>query len=480
MDWETVIGLEVHVQLRTRTKMFCANRTSFGDPPNRNVCPVCLGLPGALPVPNAEAIRLGARAALALGCRVHETSVFARKNYFYPDLPKGYQISQFDRPLATGGSVTFDSAERGRIRVGITRLHVEEDAGKLLHDRFPGKTAVDLNRAGIPLAEIVSEPDLRSPAEARAYLSTLRQILVYAGISECSMEQGSLRVDANISIRRPGESRLGTKTEVKNMNSFANVERALEAERIRQVTLVESGQRVEQVTLLFNAASGQVKPTRSKEESHDYRYFPDPDLPPLVLTPDWIAEQRAALPELPEAKRSRLETAYSLSDYDARVITSDAALAGYFESVVQAGADPKAAANWVMADVMTTYNESGDFPVPAEGLAGLIALVHDGTLSHQAAKRVYTELSRSPQEDPRDLAQRLGLVQVSDQGALSGWVEEVLAAHPAEVARFRGGETKLMAFFVGQVMKRSKGKADPKGVQPVLQERLSQTAGTGR
>jgi aspartyl-tRNA(Asn)/glutamyl-tRNA(Gln) amidotransferase subunit B len=472
MEWETVIGLEVHVQLRTRTKMFCADRTSFGDPPNTNVCPVCLGLPGALPVPNAEAIRLAARAALALGCTVHPTSVFARKNYFYPDLPKGYQISQFDRPLATGGSVTFESAERGAVRVGITRLHVEEDAGKLLHDRFPGKTAVDLNRAGIPLAEIVSEPDLRTPPEARAYLTTLRQILVYAGVSDCSMEQGSLRVDANISIRRPGESRLGTKTEVKNMNSFANVERALDAERARQIALVEKGGRVEQVTLLFNAGTGQVKPTRSKEESHDYRYFPDPDLPPLVLTPAWIADQRASLPELPEAKRSRLETAYGLSAYEARVLTSEVELARYFESVVEAGADPKVAANWVMGDVMTSYNQTHEFPVTAERLARLIALVQDGTLSHQAAKRVYTELVASPREEPRALAERLGLIQVSDRGALAGWVDEVLAAHPAEVTRFRNGEAKLMAFFVGQVMKRSRGKADPKGVQPVLEERL--------
>ena len=281
MTWETVIGLEVHVQLRTRTKMFCACRTTFGDPPNTNVCPVCLGLPGALPVPNAEAVRLGTAAALALGCTVHPTSVFARKNYFYPDLPKGYQISQFDQPLATGGRVTFESPERGRMQAGVTRLHLEEDAGKLLHDRFPGKTAVDLNRAGVPLAEIVSEPDLRSPGEARAYLVTLRQILIYAGASECSMEQGSLRVDANISIRRPGDSKLGTKAEVKNLNSFANVERALEAERARQVALLESGGRVAQVTLLFNAGTGQVKQLRSKEESHDYRYFPDPDLPPL-------------------------------------------------------------------------------------------------------------------------------------------------------------------------------------------------------
>jgi aspartyl-tRNA(Asn)/glutamyl-tRNA(Gln) amidotransferase subunit B len=476
MSWETVIGLEVHVQLRTRTKMFCADRTSFGDPPNTNVCPVCLGLPGALPVPNAEAIRLATRAALALGCTVHQTSVFARKNYFYPDLPKGYQISQFDRPLATGGRVSFESGERGRIQVGITRLHVEEDAGKLLHDRFPGKTAVDLNRAGIPLAEIVSEPDLRSPAEARAYLVTLRQILVYAGVSDCSMEQGSLRVDANISIRRPGESRLGTKTEVKNMNSFANVERALEAERARQMALLESGGRVEQVTLLFNAGTGQVKPTRSKEESHDYRYFPDPDLPPLVLSGAWIDEQRAALPELPDAKRARLEAEYALPAYDARVITSEPALALYFESVVKVGVDPKTAANWIMGDVMTSYNEQGAFPVSAERLGQLIGLVREGSLSHQAAKRVYADLAQAPNEEPRALAERLGLIQVSDEGALIRWVDEVLAANPAEVSRFRSGETKLMAFFVGQVMKRSKGKADPKGVQPLLQERLGQPA----
>jgi aspartyl-tRNA(Asn)/glutamyl-tRNA(Gln) amidotransferase subunit B len=472
MAWETVIGLEVHVQLHTRTKMFCGNRTTFGDPPNTNVCPVCLGLPGALPVPNAEAIRLAVRGAIALGCTVHETSVFARKNYFYPDLPKGYQISQFDRPLATGGSVSFESPDRGRMQVGITRLHVEEDAGKLLHDRFPGKTAVDLNRAGTPLAEIVSEPDLRSPAEARAYLTALRQILVYAGVSECSMEQGSLRVDANLSIRPEGVAKLGTKTEVKNMNSFANVERALAAERERQVALVESGRRVEQVTLLFNAGTGQVKPTRSKEESHDYRYFPDPDLPPLVLTPAWIEEQRAALPELPDSKRQRLEHVHGLSSQDARVLTAEAQLAHYFEAVVEAGVEAKTAANWVMGDVMTTYNESGTFPVSAQRLAALVALVRDGIVSHQAAKQVYGELARSEDEAPRAAAERMGLVQVRDEGALVGWVEEVLAAHPAEVGRFREGETKLMSFFVGQVMKRSKGKADPKGVQPVLSEQL--------
>ncbi|MES1259487.1 MAG: Asp-tRNA(Asn)/Glu-tRNA(Gln) amidotransferase subunit GatB, partial [Gemmatimonadota bacterium] len=316
MTWETVIGLEVHVQPATRTKMFCGCATSYGAPPNTNVCPVCLGLPGALPSPNAEAIRLGVVGALALGCEIHETSVFARKNYFYPDLPKGYQISQFDKPLATGGSVQVESPDRGTITVGITRLHLEEDAGKSLHDRIPGFTAVDLNRAGTPLAEIVSGHDMRSPAEARAYLVTLRQLLVYAGVSECSMEKGSLRVDANLSVRRPGAP-LGTKTEVKNMNSFANVERALEAERARQIALLESGESVKQVTLTFNAANGTVKPLRSKEDSHDYRYFPDPDLPPLVLEPSWIAEQLDALPELPAARRVRYESAFGLSEYDA-------------------------------------------------------------------------------------------------------------------------------------------------------------------
>jgi aspartyl-tRNA(Asn)/glutamyl-tRNA(Gln) amidotransferase subunit B len=472
MAWETVIGLEVHVQLSTRTKMFCACRTTFGDPPNTNVCPTCLGLPGALPVPNAEAVRLGTRAALALGCTVHPVSVFARKNYFYPDLPKGYQISQFDQPLATGGRVAFESPERGRLEVGVTRLHLEEDAGKLVHDRFPGKTAVDLNRAGTPLAEIVSEPDIHTPAEARAYLVTLRQILVYAGVSDCSMEQGSLRVDANISIRRPGAPGLGTKAEVKNLNSFANVERALEAERERQIGLVERGERLAQVTLLFNAGTGEVRPLRSKEESHDYRYFPDPDLPPLVLAPEWIAGVRAALPELPEARRVRFEQAFALPAYDARVLTGDAALADYYEAVVATGVEPKVTANWVMGDVMTSYNETGAFPVEAPRLAVLIGLVRQGVVSHQAAKRVYAELARSPREEPRAAAERLGLLQVSDQGALAGWVDDVLSEHPAEVARYRGGETKLMGFFVGQVMKRSRGKADPKGVQPVLQEKL--------
>ncbi|HET7599022.1 MAG TPA: Asp-tRNA(Asn)/Glu-tRNA(Gln) amidotransferase subunit GatB [Gemmatimonadales bacterium] len=472
MAWETVIGLEVHVQLLTRSKMFCGCANRFGDPPNTNVCPVCLGLPGALPVPNAEAIRLAVQAAVALGCTVHTHSVFARKNYFYPDLPKGYQISQFDLPLATHGSVEFESPDRGTIGCGVTRLHVEEDAGKLLHDRIPGRTAVDLNRAGAPLIEIVSEPDLRSPAEARAYLTTLRQILVYTGVSECNMEEGSLRVDANISIRRAGAADLGTKCEVKNLNSFANVERALEAERERQAALAERGERVLQSTLLFNAATGQVRMMRSKEESHDYRYFPDPDLPPLVLTPAWIAERRAELPELPDARRERMMAEYALSPYHAGQVTAERPVADYFEAVIAAGAEPRAAVGWVLGEVLAGYNASGRFEVDAARLVELIGLVNAGTVSLQAAKKIYAELAGDGNAAPRAVAERLGLVQVSDAGALAPIVEEVLAAYPAEVQRYRAGEQKLMGFFVGQVMKRSKGKADPKAVQPVLLSKL--------
>jgi aspartyl-tRNA(Asn)/glutamyl-tRNA(Gln) amidotransferase subunit B len=467
MAWETVIGLEVHVQLATRSKLFCRCSTAFGAAPNTNVCPVCLGLPGALPVTNEAAIRLAARAALALGSTIHETSRFARKNYFYPDLPKGYQISQFDRPLATAGRVACESPERGPIEVPIERLHVEEDAGKSLHDRFPGKTAVDLNRAGVPLAEIVSGPALRSPGEARSYLAALKQLLVYAEVSECNLEQGSLRVDANISIRPAGETTLGTKTEVKNLNSFANVERALGAERERQLELVESGGRVEQVTLLFDAATGSVRPMRSKEESHDYRYFPDPDLPPLVLPPGFVDRARAELPELPDAKRHRLVTRFGLSAYDARVLAAERAIADYFEAVVAVGAEAKTAANWVMGDALARYHEAGRFAVPVAGLARLIGLVKDGTLSHQAARKVFAEISDSG-ESPVEAAERLGLVQVRDTSTLEVWVEEVVAAHPAELARFRAGEAKLASFFVGQVMKRSKGTADPAQVAALI------------
>ena len=472
MTWETVIGLEVHVQLGTRSKMFCGCAATFGEEPNTNVCPVCLGLPGALPVPNGEAIRLGIRGALALDCTVHDVSVFARKNYFYPDLPKGYQISQFDRPLATGGSLAILSPERGPITIGITRLHLEEDAGKSLHDRFPGLTAVDLNRAGVPLAEIVSEPDIRSPGEARAYLTALKQVLVYAGVSDASMEKGHLRVDGNISVRRVGAGKFGTKTEVKNVNSFANIERALTAERDRQIAELESGGTIRQMTLTYNAATGEVRPLRSKEESHDYRYFPDPDLPPLVVSPARIQAEREALPELPAAKLARLVSQLGIPAYDAQVLTADVEVANYYEAVVAAGADPKAAANWVMTEAMSARNDTGAFTVPPARLAALVGLVKEGTVSLQAAKKVFAELAANGGE-PLATAEKLGLVQVRDTSALEGWVTEVLAANPGEVARYRAGEAKLLGFLVGQVMKKSQGKADPKGVQPVLLKALA-------
>jgi len=471
--WETVIGLETHVQLATVSKMFCGCSTRFGDPPNTNVCPVCLGLPGALPVPNERAIALAVRAAVALTCTVQHRSVFARKNYFYPDLPKGYQISQYDRPLATGGALTFVAPERGVVRAGIVRVHVEEDAGKSLHDRFPRATAVDLNRAGVPLIEIVTEPDFRSPQEARAYLLTLKQVLQYVGVSDCDMEKGSLRVDANVSIRRPGSTALGVKCEVKNINAFSYVEKALTAERDRQIALVEGGGAVTQATMLYDSKTNTVRHQRSKEESKDYRYFPEPDLPPLVLTPEWIAEQQGTLPELPATKRERFVSQYALSPQDAGVLTAERAVADYYESVVHAGAEPKAAANWVMGEVLADANAHQEtLRVPAASLAGLIALVKGGTLSNQGAKKVFAEVAARG-GDPRTVAEALGVVQVADTGLLAQWVEAVVGAHPAEAARFKGGEAKLMAFFVGQVMKASKGKADPKAAPALLEERLN-------
>ena len=471
--WETVIGLETHVQLGTVSKMFCGCSTRFGAPPNTNVCPVCLGLPGALPVPNERAIQLAVRAAVALNCTVHPRSVFARKNYFYPDLPKGYQISQYDQPLATGGHLSFLSPDRGIVRAGIVRVHVEEDAGKSLHDRFPRATAVDLNRAGVPLIEIVTEPDFRSPPEARAYLLTLKQVLQYVGVSECDMEKGSLRVDANVSIRRTGGTALGVKCEVKNINAFSYVEKALTVERDRQIALVDGGGKVTQATMLYDSKTNTVRHQRSKEESKDYRYFPEPDLPPLVLAPEWITEQQGVLPELPAAKRERFVSQYGLNQQDAGVLTAERAVADYYESVVHAGAEPKAAANWVMGEVLADAKDHQEqLRVPAPSLAGIIALVKGGTLSHQGAKRVFTEVAAKGGE-PRTVAEALGVIQVADAGILSQWVEEVVSAHPAEAARYKGGESKLMAFFVGQVMKASKGKADPKAAPKVLEERLS-------
>ncbi len=473
MTWETVIGLETHVQLRTRSKMFCGCSAAFGAPPNTQVCPVCLGLPGALPSPNGEAIKLAVRGALALGSTVHPKSIFARKNYFYPDLPKGYQISQHEQPLATGGTLVFVSPERGAVTANIIRLHVEEDAGKSIHDRFAKATAVDLNRSGVPLIEIVGGPDLRSPAEARAYLQNLKQLLEYIGISDCDMEKGSLRVDANVSVRRTGETALATRTEVKNINSFAYVEKALSVERDRQIALVESGGTVTQQTMLFDSRENSVRPQRTKEESHDYRYFPEPDLPPLVLTPEFVAEQQSELPELPAAKRDRFAAQYALSRDHATVLTADRAVAEYYEGVVRAGAEPQGAANWVMTEALADAKDHQEqLRVPPPALAQIVALVKGGTLSHQAAKKVFGEVAAKG-GDPRTIAEALGLIQVADTNVLAGWVTDVLGAHAPEVGRYKNGETKLMAFFLGQVMRASKGKADPKLAQRVLEEKLA-------
>jgi aspartyl-tRNA(Asn)/glutamyl-tRNA(Gln) amidotransferase subunit B len=474
--FEMVIGLEVHVQLRTATKIFCRCSTNFGAPLNTNVCPVCLGLPGALPVMNEHAVELAVRAAHALGCTVNPVSVFARKNYFYPDLPKGYQISQFDQPLASGGTVQIgETASGGPISVGVTRLHMEEDAGKSIHDRFPGATAIDLNRAGLPLAEIVSEPDMRSVTEASAYLRVLRQILEYVDVSDVSMEEGSLRVDANISIRERGETALGTKTEIKNMNSFSGVERALEAEFRRQCEIVAAGGRIEQQTMLWDGHAGVVRPARSKEGSHDYRYFPEPDLPPLMLAADYVERVKKDMPELPAARRTRMEREYAgLTSYDLDVLTASPATADYFEHVARAHDDPKGAANWVMGEVMATLRATGGdiahFPVRPRDLAGLLDMVKAGTVSHTAAKQVFAAMVATG-DPPAKIAERDGLLKVSDDSQLRSWVEAVLAEHPAEAARYAAGERKLLGVLVGMVMKKSGGRADPKKVNQLLADR---------
>ena len=475
-DWEMVVGLEVHVQLKTRTKAFCSCSTAYGAPPNTNTCPVCLALPGALPALNARAVELATRAALGLQCTVHHESVFARKNYFYPDLPKGYQISQFDKPLATDGHVEIGSErDGGAVRVGVTRVHMEEDAGKSVHDRFPGATAIDLNRAGVPLIEIVSEPDMRSAQEAGAYLRTLKQILEYLEVSDVSMEEGSLRVDANVSARRRGERKLGTKTEVKNMNSFSGVERALEVEFTRQVRVLASGGTVQQQTMMWDAGAGTVRASRTKEGSHDYRYFPEPDLPPLVLAPEWIARVKHDLPELPAGRRSRFATEYGLSAYDVEVLTVNPRMADYYEQVARMHGDHKASANWVMGEVMAQLKLAGGdvttFRVRPQDLAGLLNMVRDGIVSHTAAKQVFATMVATG-DPPAQIAARDGLVKVDDDAQLVAWLEEVVAEMPSEAERIRAGEKKLQGVLIGAVMKKSKGRADPRKLNQLLASRL--------
>jgi aspartyl-tRNA(Asn)/glutamyl-tRNA(Gln) amidotransferase subunit B len=475
--YEMVVGLEVHVQLATETKIFCRCSTNFGARPNENTCPVCLALPGTLPVLNDQAVELAIRTALALGCTVQSTSIFARKNYFYPDLPKGYQISQFDQPLATKGCLQIGVRPDGSpITIGITRAHLEEDAGKSIHDRFPGVSAVDLNRAGVPLVEIVSEPDMRGSEEADAYLHALKQILEYIGVSDVSMEKGSLRVDANVSSRERGESELGTKTEVKNMNSFSGVVRALDVEFARQCSVLAAGGRVEQQTMLWDANTGEVRPARSKEGSDDYRYFPEPDLPPLIIPLDRIDRIRDALPELPAARRARYRREHSgLSEADVNVLTASVGLSDYFEQVARQTNDPKTSANWMLGEVLAALNDTGQtiehFTVRPADLAELMTMVRDGVVSHSAAKRVFAVMV-STGDRPQPIAEREGLLKVTDDAALQRWIDEVLIEHPAEAERFRGGERRLQGVLVGYVMKTSNGSADPKRVNQLLAARV--------
>ena len=474
MSWEMVIGLEVHVQLRTAEKLFCSDGTVFGAAPNSQVCPVCLGLPGALPVLNGEAVDLAITAALGLDCRVHEVSVFARKSYFYPDLPKGYQITQFSEPLATEGIVDVRSdAETRPIR--IRRVHMEEDAGKSIHDRIPDGTAVDLNRAGVPLIEIVTEPDLRTPAQARTFLQELKRTLEYLDVSDCNMEEGSLRVDANVSLRPEGAEAYGVKTEVKNLNSFSAVERSVVVEAKRQTAILEAGGEVVQETLLWDERDGTLRSMRSKEESHDYRYFPDPDLPPVRLEPERIRQLEAGLPELPARRRTRLMEEHCLDGRDVEVLIASRSLADYFEALVAVVGDSKAAANWVKGPLLKEANRVQrsveDLGMPPPSLAELIGLVEDGTVSGTMGRRVLGQMVDSG-KTAREIIETEGLSQVQDSDELNAWVDAVIEENSDEVERYRSGETRLIGYFVGQTMRKSQGRADPKALSALLRGRL--------
>jgi aspartyl-tRNA(Asn)/glutamyl-tRNA(Gln) amidotransferase subunit B len=474
MPFEAVIGLEVHAQLKTRTKIFCGCSAAFGAPPNTHVCPVCLGMPGSLPVLNRKVVEYALRMALATGCRIAGASRFARKNYFYPDLPKGYQISQYELPIAEHGAVDITVDGKSR-RIGITRIHMEEDAGKLSHDPDRPVSRVDLNRAGVPLIEIVSEPDLRSPEEAGAYLRKLRTILRYLDISDGNMEEGSFRCDANVSIRPRGQAALGTRTELKNINSFRFVEKALHYEIQRQREILEDGGQVVQQTCLWDDAQNRTYVMRGKEEAHDYRYFPDPDLLPLVIDDAWIETVRQGLPELPDARRRRYVEDFGLPDYDAEVLTSAREMADYFEACVAAGAPAKPAANWIMGNLLGLLKaENRDFdriPVPACALAELLLLIDDGTISGKIAKTVFDEMAASGKTAAAIVAEK-GLLQISDADELAAVIGGILAANPGQVAAYRSGKTKLLGFFVGQVMKETRGKANPQLVNDLLREKL--------
>jgi aspartyl-tRNA(Asn)/glutamyl-tRNA(Gln) amidotransferase subunit B len=487
MIFEPVIGLEVHAQLLTRSKLFCGCGTQFGAPPNSNTCPVCLGLPGALPVLNREAVTMAVKVAMALGCRINPTSVFARKNYFYPDLPKGYQISQFDRPLGEHGRVMVFSGERtegGKIvarrekAFGITRLHMEDDAGKSIHGGdadTAAKSYVNLNRSGVPLVEIVSEPDFRSSQEAYDYLTHLRKTLLYLGVCDGNMEEGSLRCDANVSIRPQGSGEYGTKVEIKNLNSFRFLQRALDYEIERQARVLSEGGEVIQETRLWDESEARTFPMRSKEEAHDYRYFPEPDLLPLKLDPGWIDRTRRELPELPGDRVKRTMEKYGLTLDDALLLTATPALADYFEECARESGNPRSAAHWVMGDLAFALKNAGreieNSPVPARHLAALIRTLDSGEISGKIAKTVFEEMCRTA-EEPATVIKRMGLIQVSDEASLSAVIDKILALNPKQLTEYRSGKTKVMGFLVGQIMKETKGQANPQVVNELLRKKL--------
>src|SRR5579864_6434169 len=476
--YEPVIGLEVHVQLLTESKIFCSCSTRFGAPPNTNVCPVCLGMPGSLPVLNKRAVEFAVLAAMALNCRINETSIFARKNYFYPDLPKGYQISQYDKPVAEHGFIEIEVGGTKK-RIGITRLHLEEDAGKSLHEGFPEaaeKTAIDLNRTGTPLIEIVSEPDISTPDEAYEYLTRLKEIILYAGVSDCNMEEGSLRADANVSVRPRGQKKFGTKTEIKNVNSFRFIREALEYEIGRQIDVIDSGGTITQETRLYNANEGKTYSMRSKEQAHDYRYFPEPDLLPLVVDEKWKAEIAQSLPELPEARRARMVKEYGITEYDTRVLTVSRSLADQFEAAAKAAKNPKRVANLVQGELMGRLKAKGleieQSPISMKGVAASADLVESGAISGKMLKDLY-DLSFERGKDFSAVYEEEGRPQQStDTSALEKMIDEILAANPKQVEQYRGGKKAMLGFFVGQVMKVSKGQASPQVVNRLLSKKL--------